>query len=261
MIIIIMIRLKTPEEIKILAEGGKILSKILSELAKATRPGIFTDDLEKMARDMIASAGGKPAFLGYKPQGGKPYPSALCASMNEAVVHTPATIRREILPGDVLSLDLGLWYKGLCTDAATTVALSPIDKKITELAAITKQSLIAAIKECKIGAPLSAIGKKIQGLVEAKKFNVIRDLVGHGVGHEVHEDPMVPNYYDKHFDKIILKEGMVIAIEPMTALGSYEIELAEDGFTYRTADFSTAAHFEATVAITKRGPRVLTPII
>ncbi len=256
-----MIQLKTPQEIEILAEGGKILSKILSELVKAVKPGVFTDDLEKMARDLIAKAGGKPAFLGYKPQGGKAYPSALCVSVNEAIVHTPATFHREIFSGDAVGLDLGLWYKGLCTDAATTVAVSPVDKKIKELVAVTKKSLEAAIKECKIGASLSAIGKKIQNIVEGKNFNVIRDLVGHGVGHEVHEDPMVPNYYDRAFDKIILKEGMVIAIEPMTAMGSAKIELAEDGFTYRTADESVSAHFEATIAITKKGPRILTPIV
>jgi len=256
-----MIKLKTPEEIEILAQGGKILSVILTKIAKAVKPGVFTDDLEKMARNLIKEAGGTPAFLGYRPQGGKAYPSALCASINEEVVHAPAVVRREIMSGDIVALDLGLWYKGLCTDAATTVTVSPIDKKITELAAVTKKSLEAGIKECKIGALLSAVGKKIQSVVESAKFDVIRDLVGHGVGHDVHEDPMVPNYYDRAFDKIILKEGMVIAIEPMTSLGGYEIELAEDGFTYRTIDGSVSAHFEATVAITKKGPRILTPII
>lgn len=256
-----MIQLKTLEEIKILAEGGRILSGILAKLAQAVAPGVFTDDLEKMARGMIADAGGKPAFLGYTPNGGRKYPAALCASVNEAVVHTPATFRREILPGDVVSLDLGLWYKGLCTDMATTVAVAPVHKKAIELMAVTKTALVAAIKLCKAGAPLSAIGKKIQGIVEAARFNVVRDLVGHGVGHEVHEDPMVPNYYDRAFDKIILKEGMVIAIEPMTTMGSAKIELAEDGFTYRTRDLSVAAHFEATVVITKKGVKILTPIV
>lgn len=256
-----MIRLKTPEQIKILAEGGRILSGILTELAKAVKPGSFTDDLEKMARGLIKEAGGKPSFLNYKPHGGRPYPAALCASINEAVVHTPATIRQEIFSGDVVSLDLGLWYKGLCTDAAATVMVCPVDKKAAELAAVTKKSLEAAIKECKAGAPISVIGKKIQNIVEAARFNVIRDLVGHGVGLDVHEDPMVPNYYDRAYDKIILKEGMVIAIEPMTAMGKAKIELAEDGFTYRTKDLSVAAHFEATVAITKGGPIILTPII
>ncbi len=256
-----MIRLKAPQEIDILAEGGKILSQILAKIAKAVKPDVITSDLENMARDLIAKAGGKPAFLGYRPHGGKTYPAALCVSINEAIVHTPATFRRKILSGDVVSLDLGLWYKNLCTDMATTVLVSPVDKKIKELAVITKKSLEAATKECKVGAPISAIGKKIQSVVEFAGFNVIRDLVGHGVGHDVHEDPMVPNYYDKAFDKIILKEGMVIAIEPMTSLGGFEIELAEDGFTYRTVDGSVSAHFEATVAITKKGPKILTPIV
>lgn len=270
----VMIRLKTPKEIEILAEGGKILSEILAAIRDKVAAGINTKELEEATRKLIKKSGGKPAFLGYKARGGRQYPAALCASINEAVVHTPANFDYEIKSGDVVSLDLGLWYKNLCTDMATTVIaendftelLTAVNdsvkkKEKTNLLEVTKKALKAAIGECRPGAPISAIGKKVQKIVEGAGFGVVRDLVGHGVGHEVHEEPMVPNYYDKNFDKILLKEGMVIAIEPMIAMGDVKIELAEDGFTYRTADRSIAAHFEATVAITKDGVKILTPII
>jgi methionyl aminopeptidase len=255
-----MIRLKSAEQIKILAEGGKILSRILSDLAKAVKPGIFTDDLEKMARQLIKKAGGEPAFLGYRPHGEKPYPAALCASVNEAVVHTPATISYEIKNGDVAALDIGMFYKGLCTDMATTAIAGGVDKKIQKLVDITKFALEEAIGECKIGAPISDIGKKVEEIAKGAGFNIVKELVGHGVGFEVHEDPAVPNFFSRDaFDKI--EEGLVIAIEPMIAAGSGKIEIAEDKWTFRTIDRSIAAHFEATVAVTKKGPVILTPIV
>lgn len=270
-----MIRLKTKKEIEILAQGGKILSGILAKLAKAAAPGVFTDDLEKMTRNLIKEAGGEPAFLGYETGGGK-YPAALCVSVNDAVVHTPATFKYKIQEGDLVSLDLGMRYQGFCTDAATTVIAknekNVLSKSITtvrdfdgnkkekKLVEATKKALQAAIRECRAGQLLSAIGKAVEKSLGGK-FGIVRDLVGHGVGHGVHEEPMVPNYYDRAFDKIKMEEGLVIAIEPMITTGSGAIEMAEDGFTYRTADGKPAAHFEATVAVTKKGPRVLTPLV
>lgn len=256
-----MIRIKTLEEIEILSEGGKILSKILSEIVKATKPGVITSDLEKMARDLIAEVGGKPAFLGYKPHGGKPYPAALCVSVNDAVVHTPATLDYEIKDGDIVSLDLGMFYKGLCTDMATTVIVGKSNKEKQKLLDVTKESLKKAICACRVGAPISVIGRQIESVVSPAGFGIVRDLVGHGVGSDVHEDPMVPNFYEKAFDKIIMKEGLVIAIEPMITSGNGMVFLDDDGFTYRTKDGAPAAHFEATIAITKNGPVILTPIV
>jgi methionyl aminopeptidase len=254
------IRLKTDKEMQILAKGGAKLSEILKKLAKAVKPGAETADLEKLAGKLIKEAGGEPAFLGYETGGGR-YPAALCVSVNEAVVHTPATLNYKIKDGDVVSLDLGLWYDGLCTDAATTVIAGKADAKARRLCDATRQALKEAVRECKAGRSVSVIGARIEKIIAPLNFGIVRDLVGHGVGHGVHEDPMVPNYYDKAFDKIIMKEGLVIAIEPMITLGSGDIEMAEDGFTYRTADSAVAAHFEATVAITKRGPKIITPIV
>jgi methionyl aminopeptidase len=268
-----MIRLKTGEEIKILAEGGRVLSGILKEIVDAANPGVSTLKLEKMARRLIRKAGGEPAFFGYKTNRGE-YPAALCVSVNDAVVHTPATAEYEIKKGDTVSLDLGLRYKNFYTDMAVTAIAgrdrvkffaggncSAPEKKVEQLLKTARLALREAIGECRAGAPISAIGKKIQRIVEKNHFNVIRDLVGHGVGYSVHEEPMVPNYYDRAFDKIIMKEGLVIAIEPMITTGRGAIELAGDNFTYRTVDGAPAAHFEATIAITKKGPLILTPLL
>jgi len=161
----------------------------------------------------------------------------------------------------LVSLDLGLRYRGLCTDMATTVLVGPASPELKKLSAVTKKALESAIKECKAGAPISVIGRRVQDIAEENGFGVIRDLVGHGVGETVHEEPMVPNYYDRAFDKIIMKEGLVIAIEPMVTSGSGKSTLSDDGFSYVTADGKPAAHFEATVAITKKGVKILTPII
>ena len=255
------IRLKSEKDIIILAKGGALLSAILKKIAKATAPGVETVELENLARKLIKEAGGEPAFLGYDTNNGK-YPAALCVSVNDAVVHTPATLNYKIKEGDVVSLDLGLRYQGLCTDMATTViAGRAADKKIEQLLIAAKQALKEGIRECRINAPVSAIGKRVQKSVEVKGFTAIRDLVGHGVGFSVHEDPIVPNYYDKDTDKIKMQEGLVIAIEPMITIGSGEVVIGADGLTYFTANGEPAAHFEATVAITKKGPKILTPII
>lgn len=256
-----MIRLKSLEEIKILQEGGKKLSEIMRKLKDAARAGINSNELEEMAKKLIKEAGGEPAFLGYAPRGREKYPSALCLSLNEAVVHTPANSGQEIKKDDVASLDLGFKYKGLITDMATTVAIGDVEPQVQELANITKKALEESIQECKVGAPISAIGKKIESIVAGAGFNVVRELVGHGVGYDVHEEPVIPNYYEKAMDNIIMEEGAVLAIEPMVAMGGGDIELAEDGWTYRTKDKGIAAHFEATIAITKDGPKILTPIV
>ncbi|MFA5134080.1 MAG: type I methionyl aminopeptidase [Patescibacteria group bacterium] len=256
-----MIKTKTSEEIKILAEGGKKLSEVLSVLRDKVKAGMNSTELENLAKKLIKEAGAEPAFLGYRSHGGKPYPAALCISVGSAVVHTPASIPYEIKPGDVVSLDLGLTYKGLCTDMATTVIVSPADKKTQQLSNTTREALEAAILECRAGAPISNIGKRVEDIVKKAGFSIVKELVGHGVGYEVHEDPAVPNYFTKASERDIMKEGLVIAIEPMVSMGSGRIKLGEDNITYETIDGSLAAHFEATVAITKEGPIVLTPVI
>lgn len=256
-----MIRLKTKEQIALMKEGGAILSNIVSAVAKKINPGSFSDDLEQEVKEMIKYAGAKPAFLGYMGEGKKPYPCALCLSVNEDIVHCPAGVRREIKDGDVVSIDLGIIYKEFYTDMATTVIAGKADKKTYHLLSVTRDALIAGINVCKVGRPISDIGRAIEPIIKKAEFSIVRDLVGHGVGFNLHEDPMVPNFYDKKMNEIIMEEGLVIAIEPMVAMGKGGIKLSKDFWSYQTSDQSKSAHFEATIAITKDKPLVLTPII
>jgi methionyl aminopeptidase len=246
-----MINIYTEKEIAIMAEGGKILAKIIYETAKHAKAGVTTKYLDKVAEDLIFQYGAKPAFKGFNG-----YPSALCASVNEEVVHAiPGG--RKLKEGDLLTLDLGIEYKNYCTDMAITMGIGKIDKKLQKLINITEKSLELAIKQCKPGNRLGDIGFTIQSYVERNGFNVIRDLVGHGIGKKVHEEPEILNYGNKG-EGIVLKPGMVIAIEPMNVVGGWEVERAKDGFAFLSKDRSISAHFEHTVAITKKGCRVLT---
>lgn len=246
-----MINLYSEKEIEIMAESGKILAKIIYEIAKHVKIGTTTKELDKVAEDLIFQYGAKPAFKGFND-----YPAALCASINEEVVHAIPN-NRKLKEGDLLTLDLGIRYKDYCTDMAITIGIGKIDKKLQKLIDVTKKSLELAIKQCKPGNRLGDIGFTIQNYVEKNGFNVIRDLVGHGIGKKVHEEPEILNYGNKG-EGIVLKPGMVIAIEPMNIAGGYEVERAKDGFAFLSKDRSISAHFEHTIAITKKGCRVLT---
>jgi len=260
-----MIYLKTDEEIKIMKEGGRILAKITKKLIKKIRPGITTKFLDDVFREEInyynkkfLKAEIKPAFLGYKnnslgPQG---YPSSICTSVNEEIVHCIPS-DRVLNEGDILSLDLGIIYKGFNLDMALTLGVGKISKEAKKLIKVTKEALNKAIKVIKPGATLGDIGFTIQSYVESQGFNVIRDLVGHGIGKKLHEEPQVPNYGISG-KGMVLKPGMVIAIEPMVTTGSFEI--IQDGWAIKTKDGSLSAHFEHTIAITKKGNLVLTKL-
>ena len=243
--------LYTEKEIEVMQQGGRILARIMKELVKKVKPGIFTEYLDKVAEDLILKYKAKPAFKGFND-----YPATLCTSVNEEIVHSVPK-HRILKQGDIIGLDLGIRFKGYCTDMAVTLAIGKINKKTRKLIAITKKSLEIAIKQCKPGNHLEDIGWAIQNYVEKQGFNVIRDLVGHGIGKEVHEEPQILNYGQKG-EGIELKPGMVLALEPMVCVGNYEIEKCEDGFGYRTKDRSLTSHFEHTVAITKKGAIVLT---
>jgi methionyl aminopeptidase len=246
-----MINLYTEKEIEIMAEGGKILAKVIHETAKHAKIGTTTKELDKVAEDLIFQYGAEPAFKGFNG-----YPSALCASVNEEIVHAiPSS--RILKDGDLLTLDLGIKYKNYCTDSAITIGIGEIDKKLQKLMSVTEKSLELGIKQCKPGNRLGDIGFAIQNYVEKNGFNVVRDLVGHGIGKKVHEEPEVLNYGEKATG-IVLKPGMVIAIEPMNVVGDWKIEKAKDGFAFLSKDRSISAHFEHTVAITKKGCKVLT---
>jgi len=232
-------------------QGGRILAKIMKKLVKEVKPGITTKYLDRVAQDLILKYGVESSFKGFNN-----YPAVLCTSINEEIVHALPS-KRVFKKGDILSLDLGIRFKGYCTDLAITIPIGKIDKKFKKLIGVTKKALEAGIKQAKIGNHLGNIGWAIQNYVEKKGFNVIRELVGHGVGKNVHEKPEILNYGQKG-EGIELRLGMVLALEPMVSIGDWRIEKCEDGFGYRTKDHSLTAHFEHTIAITKKGPKILT---
>jgi methionyl aminopeptidase len=254
-----MITIKNKEEINILREGGKRHAFILKELASMVRPGLSSMDLENRARELIAEGGDVSAFLNYKPSGAnRPFPAALCVSVNDEVVHGIPNEGDKILKeGDIVSIDLGLVHKGLITDAAITVPVGKVEQNIEKLLEITEKALYAGIKVAKDGKKTGDIGEAISRFAVANNYGLIEELSGHGVGYSVHEDPYVPNYGTKGQGDT-LKAGMVLAIEPMFNLGSSNIKLDKDGYTFRTADGKPSAHFEHTIVITKSGAEILT---
>jgi methionyl aminopeptidase len=252
-------RLKTEQEIKIIGEGGHILATILDDLLRMLKPGLGTKDLEDAALEMMSKAGAEPSFKGYKAnKKDKPFPTALCVSINDEVVHAAALPNKEIKEGDVVSIDIGMKYKGLYTDMAKTAAVGQVSEEVKKLITVTKHSLDKAIKIIKPGLSLYDLGKTIQDYVEAEGFSVVRQLVGHGVGHAVHEQPQIPNYAVDNNRNEKLEAGMVIAVEPMVNAGKWEIEVAKDGWAIKTVDGKLSAHFEHTIAVTKNGCIVLT---
>jgi len=254
-----MIKLKSKEDIAVLREGGKRHAFILKELAAMVRPGLKVQELEDRARELIAEGGDTAAFLDYKPYGAdRPYPAALCVSVNDEVVHgIPNEAEKILKEGDIVSLDLGLVHKQLITDAAITVPVGEISPELQELLVFTKEALMAGIKAAKGGKKIGDISSAIERIGQAHKYGIVEELSGHGVGYHVHEDPYVPNYGEPG-KGISLKPGMVLAIEPMFNLGTRNVSLDVDGYTYKTADGKPSAHFEHTVVITKSGAEILT---
>lgn len=254
-----MISIKTPEEIELLRQSGKRLAAILREVASSVRPGITTFELDAIAQEMIASGGDVSPFLNYQPEfHSKPFPAALCVSVNEEVVHgIPGS--RILVDGDVVTVDLGLKHKGLITDHAVTVIVGDMQQapeKVRQLVSDTKEALMIGIQQVKNGARVGDIGFAIEQFVN-KRYGIIRELAGHGVGYAVHEDPYIPNYGKKGTGPE-LKTGMVVAIEPMLTLGKEGIITKMDGYTICTRDKSLAAHFEHTVVVTDDGCEILT---
>ncbi len=253
-----MITIKTKKEIEILKEGGKILAKVLRELEKLSKPGVNTGFLDQKAYELILTCGGEPAFKGYQPSfSNKPYPATLCASLNKVVVHGVPSEEIFLKDGDILKLDLGVKYKNLFTDAAITIAIGEISEEKNKLVEATKKALELAIGKIRPGNHIGDIGYVIENYIESQGFSGVRDLVGHGVGYQIHEEPDIPNY-GKKGEGPVLKSGMVLAIEPIVAMGSSQVRLCEDGFGYGTVDGSLSAHFEHTVAVTENGNIVLT---
>jgi len=248
-----MITIKTPEEIEIMAQAGKILAGALFEVENLVKPGITTLELDKSAENFILQHGAVPAFKGYDN-----FSHSLCASVNDVIVHGKPSnyILKE---GDIIGLDLGAFYKAYYSDMAVTVAVGNIPYEAKRLINVAKKSLRLAIKKIRPGNTIGDIGNTVQRFVEDQGFGVIRDLCGHGIGKELHEDPKIPNFGKRNKGEA-LKEGMVICIEPMISMGNYNLKKAKDGYGYATKDGSLTAHFEHTIAVTSHGSRILTEL-
>lgn len=246
------IRLKSPEEIKILREGGKILYHILHRTAGNVKPGVSTGELNEYAEKLLKEYAVEGAFKGYRG-----FPAALCTSVNEACVHGIPSSEYFLQEGDIIGLDFGVKYQGLITDSAITVAVGAISLEAQHLIKTSKKALDEGIKMAQIGFHVGMISSTIQKIVERQGYSCVRDLIGHGVGHEVHEAPEVPNV-GKKSDGPIMEEGLVIAIEPIINQGNYKVRCLKDHWTMVSVDDSLSAHFEHSVAITKDGPFVLT---
>jgi methionyl aminopeptidase len=247
------IQLKSAREIELMAQGGQILGGALKRLADAVRPGVSTADLDAVAEEFIRSHdGATPAFKGLYG-----FPGSICTSINDEIVHGIPSKRRVLKDGDIISLDVGVGYRGFFTDSAITVAVGTVDATNAKLLSVTASALKAGIAAARVGNHIGDIGAAVQSVVEAAGFSVVRDLVGHGIGVEFHEEPQVPNYgKPKRREKLV--PGLTVAIEPMVNIGGPATRTLPDRWTIVTADGSRSAHFEHTVAITENGPRVLT---
>lgn len=247
------IKYKSMEEIKLLREAGLAVSEILDDICAAVEPGVSTWDLDQIARRGIDRLGVTSAFLGYYD-----YPAVLCTSVNEVVVHGIPRKDVVLAQGDIIGIDFGVFKHGFCGDSARTVVVGgETDAERTKLVQVTRECLERAIEVCYPGKRLGDIGHAVQSHAEENGFSVVRQFVGHGVGREMHEDPPVYNYGDPSTGKR-LKSGLVIAIEPMVNAGASDVEVLEDEWTAVTKDRSMSAHFEHTIAITDKGPWVLT---
>ncbi|MCH8049111.1 type I methionyl aminopeptidase [Patescibacteria group bacterium] len=249
---------KTDDEIQKLRQGGELLSKALQVTVDGVKPGVTMAELDEIATHMIEQGGGRPSFKGYKGGGTQPFPSTLCISRNDEVVHGVGLRDEKLEEGDIVGLDIGCWYEGLCTDMAVTVPVGNVSKERLELLHVTRDSMYAGVEAARVGNMISDISGAVEDAIDQKKYGVIKALVGHGVGHSVHEDPHVPNYRTDKFPPVEIVEKMVLAIEPMVTTGTDEVRTSEDGWTVKTADGSDAAHFEVTVVVLKDGPEILT---
>jgi methionyl aminopeptidase len=246
-----MITYKTKSEIELIRQSGLVLGKAHGEVAKLIKPGTKTSVLDKKAEEYIRDNGGIPSFKGFNN-----FPASLCISVNEEVVHgIPGNY--ELRDGDIVSIDCGVFLKGFHSDSAYTYSVGEVKEDVSKLLQITKQSLYTGIEQVKSGARLGDVGYAIQSCVEKYGFSVIRELVGHGIGRTLHEKPEVPNYGKKN-KGVVLREGLVLAIEPMINLGRKEVEQSKDGWTIKTSDRKPSAHFEHTVAIINGRCEILT---
>ncbi len=253
-----MIKIKTPEEIQLMRNAGRVTAEVLDIMREAVRPGISTGELDRLAEEHIRKNNGIPAFKNYKPAFNMtPFPGTICASINEEVVHGIPDFNRILQEGDIISIDVGAYVNGYCGDAACTYPVGEISDKRRKLLEVTEESLNRAISSALKGNTLGDIGHAVESYVKSYGFGVVRDYTGHGIGRKMHEAPQIPNY-GKAGQGMTLKAGMTIAIEPMIMSGREKVKTGANGWTVSTADGSDAAHFERSIVILDDGPEILT---
>jgi len=253
-----MIPIKNPEAIARMRESCAIAATVLARLKEQVRPGITTYDLDQIGRDLIASFGARSACHGYQLHSRR-YPAHTCLSVNEEVVHGIGSLKRILRDGDIISLDVVVEYNGYIGDNATTVPVGTIAPRTAELLKVTEEALYLAIKQAVVGNRIGDISQTVQTYVEARGFGIVREMVGHGVGCAMHEEPQIPNFLDRPRKRTEeIKSGMTLAIEPMVNLGGHRVKTLSDGWTVVTSDGSPSAHFEHTVLTTDSGPEILT---
>ena len=248
--------LKSEAEIEIMRRADLLVAKVLEEVRRAAAVGVSTLELDELAEEIIVKSGGVPAFKGYQGGGPYPFPGTLCTSINEEVVHGVPSKERLLEEGDLLSVDCGAKVEGFFGDAAVTIPIGKVSDMAQKLVDVTRESLELAILQAQPGKRISDIGAAIQDYVEAKGFSVVRAFVGHGIGRALHEEPQIPHYRSAG-NNGRLREGMVIAVEPMINEGTWQVESSSDGWTQLTKDRKLSAHFEHSIAITNKGPFVL----
>jgi methionyl aminopeptidase len=253
------VNIKTKEEIEIMREGGRRLAAILEKVLRLTEANVNAAELNQEAEKLIREGGDEPSFLGYKPDGAKrPYPSTLCVSVNDEVVHGISSENKRILKeGDIVGLDLGLKHKGFFVDMAVTVGIGEISKEDQKLINISREALDMGIQAARAGNTLGDIGYAIEQFAGKYGYDIPVELGGHGIGRQAHQMPHIPNYGEKG-KGIKLQAGMTLALEPMFNIGSAKIKLDKDGYTYKTADGKNSAHFEHTILVTEDKPEILT---
>lgn len=247
-------REKTPEEIEAMRESGRLLATVLATLKQAVRPGMSTKDLADIAKRELRGTGGTPTFLGMYG-----FPDVICISLNDEVVHGIPSAKRILKEGDIVSMDFGVTYNGMITDSAVTVVVGEAAPRVARLVRDTEAAMYAGIQTLRHGVRVGDIAHAIETELKKGDYGIVRDMVGHGVGHELHEEPNIPNYGNKGTGPILFA-GMTIAIEPMATLGDFRVYIDIDGWTVRSNDRSLAAHFEHTILITQDGYEILTQL-
>lgn len=250
--------IKTDEELDGLRESGKRLAEVVVELSKMAVPGVSTGAIGDAADELIRKKGGIPIFKGYGAEWGKPFPAAACVSVNDEVVHGIPSPMRILKEGDLLKIDIGMRYQGMVTDMARTFPVGAVSETALRLMKATEESLDRGISKIRSGARLADYARAVESRVRMGGFSIVRDLVGHGVGRELHEEPQIPNYFISGMENFSFRKGMAVALEPMINEGNFLVKLAPDQWTYVTKDGKLSAHFEDTVIVTERGTEIVT---